>query len=372
MAVTATYLSTILTVTGDATNRTVVIDQSGANATVTADGSNVSITGGPAPIANITRVSISAGSGGSTWTCKIKPGAATGNQIAQSGSTGSETIAAYLGGSYASSSGSTYALDIGGSSSSAPHGLDDVTTASSTVTGNSSTVCSLTLDDSGSASGNGTITINGATTSAITGMAGASNDKSFSVSSWTNAGSTITLKGSATGGDRFKFTSLTPCNFTVVGNGTDAQLWVGVSGSSDNGSGTVTLSSGKTITYSALTAVVLLPAVTVNPSVTGNAVVGDTLTCGNGTWSGGGTQAFAYQWQQDTAGNGTFANISGQTAQTLSVVSGYLNNQIRCRVTCTNEAGSSSTVNTSAVGPVGSGGSAQPPRTMQQLRTRSV
>lgn len=41
----------------------------------------------------------------------------------------------------------------------------------------------------------------------------------------------------------------------------------------------------------------------------------------------------SYQWQMDATGNGTFANISGQTARTLTVLAAYLGNRLRCVVT---------------------------------------
>lgn len=80
-------------------------------------------------------------------------------------------------------------------------------------------------------------------------------------------------------------------------------------------------------------------------------IVGQTLTASPGTWAGSPLPSFSYQWQADTGGNGTFANISGATAQTFVVTSDQSGDDIRVVVTATNAAGSASanSAETSAV-----------------------
>ena len=65
-------------------------------------------------------------------------------------------------------------------------------------------------------------------------------------------------------------------------------------------------------------------------------IVGQTLTASPGTWAGSPLPSFSYQWQADTGGNGTFANISGATAQTFVVTSDQAGDDIRVVVTATN------------------------------------
>jgi predicted secreted protein len=79
------------------------------------------------------------------------------------------------------------------------------------------------------------------------------------------------------------------------------------------------------------------PVNDVLPAIGGIARVGVTLTAFPGNWTGGPT--FTYQWQEDTAGNGTWVNISGATAQTFTPTSGQLTDRIRVQVTGTNSAG---------------------------------
>jgi predicted secreted protein len=84
------------------------------------------------------------------------------------------------------------------------------------------------------------------------------------------------------------------------------------------------------------------PSNTVLPAISGLAQTGQTLTAFPGVWLR--APSFAYQWQQDTAGNGTFVNISGATGATYVPVSGNQTNRIRVGVIGTNAAGSSSQV----------------------------
>ena len=80
------------------------------------------------------------------------------------------------------------------------------------------------------------------------------------------------------------------------------------------------------------------PANVTLPSVSGIAQEGGVLTAWPGVWSGAPT--FAYQWQTD--GGGSFADISGATSETYTVLTGDIGDALRCVVTGTNAAGSAS------------------------------
>jgi predicted secreted protein len=89
------------------------------------------------------------------------------------------------------------------------------------------------------------------------------------------------------------------------------------------------------------------PTNTVLPAIAGTPEDGETLTAFEGIWTG--SPAFTYQWQQDAAGNGTFANISGATSKTLALVTGNVGNAIRVIVTGTNAAGTASATSAATV-----------------------
>ncbi|MEE3098834.1 MAG: phage tail tube protein, partial [Pseudomonadota bacterium] len=78
------------------------------------------------------------------------------------------------------------------------------------------------------------------------------------------------------------------------------------------------------------------PANSVLPAVSGVAQEGEDLTALTGVWSG--APAFTYQWQTD--GSGSWANISGATASTYTVLTGDVGDNLRVIVTGTNGAGS--------------------------------
>jgi hypothetical protein len=87
-----------------------------------------------------------------------------------------------------------------------------------------------------------------------------------------------------------------------------------------------------------------LPANTVAPVITGSVSVGNTLTVSNGTWTPAGV-ALTRQWIRQ---GGT--NI-GTGANTYVTVPADESNTITCRVTGTNETGSTP-VTTTAFGPI--------------------
>lgn len=85
----------------------------------------------------------------------------------------------------------------------------------------------------------------------------------------------------------------------------------------------------------AVTAASVAPINTVAPAVTGTTVVGNTLSATTGTWSNGPT-GYTYQWYWAD----TNAAISGATASTYVLVSGDVGHTLKCVVTATNAAGS--------------------------------
>ena len=89
----------------------------------------------------------------------------------------------------------------------------------------------------------------------------------------------------------------------------------------------------------------IVPVNTVAPAVSGSATIGSTLTTSNGTWTGTPTPTFSYQWQKGTT------NISGATSNSFTVTLSQAGSTIRCVVTATNVAGSTSatTANTASV-----------------------
>ncbi len=92
------------------------------------------------------------------------------------------------------------------------------------------------------------------------------------------------------------------------------------------------------------------PVNTVAPVASGTMIVGRVLACTSGTWTdvySNGT--YAYQWQRDNQGGGTYTNISGAVLATYTVRQGDYGSHIRCAVTDTNSGGSATT-NSNALG----------------------
>lgn len=67
--------------------------------------------------------------------------------------------------------------------------------------------------------------------------------------------------------------------------------------------------------------------------------VGDTLTAVNGTYTNGPQISYVYQWQADTAGNGTFVDIGGATSQSYVLAAGQSGDAVRVGEKPTNGAG---------------------------------
>ena len=87
------------------------------------------------------------------------------------------------------------------------------------------------------------------------------------------------------------------------------------------------------------------PSNTVAPVISGTATVGETLSSTTGTWSGEGTITYAYQWLDDGAA------ISGATSSTYTLTAGEEGGNITCRVTATDDNGSTAATSNS-LGPV--------------------
>jgi hypothetical protein len=72
------------------------------------------------------------------------------------------------------------------------------------------------------------------------------------------------------------------------------------------------------------------------PTISGTLIVGQTLYATEGVWTGSPAPTFSYQWQADTAGNGTFANIGGATSNTYLLTASEAGDDVRVVVTATN------------------------------------
>lgn len=79
---------------------------------------------------------------------------------------------------------------------------------------------------------------------------------------------------------------------------------------------------------------VAAPRNLVAPTISGTAQVGVVLTLVPGDWAG--ATGLTYQWQADTGGNGTFANVSGATSNTFVPTADQQGDDIRCVVTGAN------------------------------------
>jgi hypothetical protein len=90
--------------------------------------------------------------------------------------------------------------------------------------------------------------------------------------------------------------------------------------------------------------IVAVPAAPVSvgdPIVSGTEVTTQTLSVTNGDWTAyPSPSSYTYQWQRDTAGNGTFGNITDATNSTYLLTTDEVNDKVRCRVAATNASGS--------------------------------
>lgn len=102
------------------------------------------------------------------------------------------------------------------------------------------------------------------------------------------------------------------------------------------------------------------PANTSPPTVSGSPTVGSTLSSTTGTWSGTAPIATARQWQRCDTTAGPCTNIASATAATYVPQVSDEGKHLRVRVTASN-AGGTTTVHSSAAGPVTGSSTNTPP-----------
>ena len=86
------------------------------------------------------------------------------------------------------------------------------------------------------------------------------------------------------------------------------------------------------------------------PVVSGQTIRGQTLTVNSGSWNPSATSV-AYQWQRDDGSGGAFADITGATSTTYTLVPADVGKKLRAHVVATNLSGSSA-ADAVAVGPI--------------------
>ncbi len=82
------------------------------------------------------------------------------------------------------------------------------------------------------------------------------------------------------------------------------------------------------------------PTATKAPRITGTVRVGRRVQCSRGTWQGAGKLTYAYAWERRSGKR--WIAIRGARTPTLTVPASVSRRQLRCSVTATNAAGSSS------------------------------
>lgn len=143
-----------------------------------------------------------------------------------------------------------------------------------------------------------------------------------------------------------------PCSNVVGTNSTytiqqsDAGSYIELVVTGTNGAG----SSAAKASNSAM--VESVPSNESAPAISGDMLVGNTLTTTPGTWYGGGAQVFSYQWYDCSNSNGTGCSpISGATSSTYTLADSDYNDYLTVAVTATNDAGTSSPVDSLPTGP---------------------
>jgi hypothetical protein len=148
---------------------------------------------------------------------------------------------------------------------------------------------------------------------------------------WTPAGATFAYQWQRDDGSGFAdISGATAAAYVLATADVDATVRVEVTAT--NADGSTTAASAPTATVVAAT-----PGSSVAPVLSGGSRVGDGLTTSDGAWSPAAA-SFAYQWQRRAAG-GTYADISGATAKTYSLVSADAGATVRAKVTATNADG---------------------------------
>jgi hypothetical protein len=158
---------------------------------------------------------------------------------------------------------------------------------------------------------------------------------------WSPAGATFTYRWQRDTGSGFAdISGATAAAYTLVAADVDATMRVVVTARNVDGTGTA--ASAQTATVVAAT-----PASTSAPTITMASRVGETTTANDGAWTPAPT-SYAYQWQRRVSG--TWADISGATSRSYTLVAADAGNNVRVAVTATNADGDG--VGYSAPGPL--------------------
>jgi hypothetical protein len=177
-------------------------------------------------------------------------------------------------------------------------------------------------------------------TPSVTGTAKRTLTLTASPGTWSPAGATFTYKWQRDTGSGFAdIAGATTSAYTLVAADVGATVRVHVTATNVDGAGTAT--SAQTATVVAAT-----PASTTAPTISLASRVGDTTTANDGAWTPAAT-SYAYQWQRRVSG--TWADISGATTRSYTLVAADATNVVRVAVTATNADGSG--VGYSAAGP---------------------
>jgi hypothetical protein len=159
--------------------------------------------------------------------------------------------------------------------------------------------------------------------------------KSSDDTSWTNIGTATSISNPAVGSSNTVTYALTIDDMPAY---TSYYRFVVTASNSTYSTSTTSTSTSVSVKQPAPINVTA-PAVTPTTGVQGV----DTFTTTNGTWNPDDADGtYAYQWQYNDQGS-TFIAISGATSSTYSPPSNFLSlyvSPIRCRVTATNDSGS--------------------------------
>lgn len=97
-----------------------------------------------------------------------------------------------------------------------------------------------------------------------------------------------------------------------------------------------------------------VPSNTVAPALSGTTTVGQVLTTTNGTWSNGAS-SYTRKWQRSADGSTGWADISGATSTTYTLVTADANQYVRSLVTGSNLAGAGTATPSSASAQIAAG-----------------
>lgn len=204
---------------------------------------------------------------------------------------------------------------IFGTAAGSAAGLDGVTAAPSAALAAAAGSNSIRFDDTGSESGNKIYTITpGASAGAQQSLACPSFTTMAFGATGTYAGG-LRFDGSSIGGNTFVVAADFQDNATIAANGSGNTLNLAAlaAGWTDNGSGTITQSNGKTITYSGFATVT--PTNTLPPSTTPTSgTVSTEFECDSGTWTGDPDE---WSWESSPEGEDDWTEFSTEEEPTV-------------------------------------------------------